>query len=98
MNSVDLNSVDLAQPAFVFWMRSSRFQPGRVTRFDHLAKAIDCVMQHSFAQSAQVAWIKTRDRHLDMDKIRKIAHHSDLVGFLSKTKQDSDASKDGAVA
>jgi hypothetical protein len=93
-----MDNVDLTQPAFVFWMRSSRFQPGRVTRFDHLEKAIDCVMQHSLAQSAQVAWIKTRDRHLEMDQIRNIARHSDLVGFLSKTKQETDVSKEGAVA
>jgi len=28
--------IDLTRPAIVFWMRPSRLQPGRVTRFHHL--------------------------------------------------------------
>jgi hypothetical protein len=64
--------IDLTQPAIVFWMRQSKFQPGRVTRFDHLEEAVNCVMQHWLAPSDPVAWIRTTNRHLDMDQIRGI--------------------------
>jgi len=84
--------IDLTQPAVVFWMRPSRFQPGRVTRFDHLEDAVNCVMQHWLARSDPVAWIRTTSRHLDMDQIRGIARRSGLVTFLSKTGQDDEGS------
>jgi hypothetical protein len=84
----------LTQPAFVFWMRPSKLRPGSVTRFDRLQDAVDCVMQHAFARSASVAWIKTRDRHLDMDQIRSIARHSGLVRYLSKTEEGTNATAD----
>jgi hypothetical protein len=80
-----MDNVDLTQSAIVFWMPSSKFQPGRVTRFDRLEDAIDCVMQHALARTAPVAWIRTMNEHFDMDQIRSIARHSDLVSYLSKT-------------
>jgi hypothetical protein len=82
-----MDDVELTQPAFVFWMRSSKLRPGGVTRFDRLEDAVDCVMQHAFARTASVAWIKTMKRHLDMDQIRSIARHSALVSYASKTEQ-----------
>ena len=74
--------VDLTLPAFVFWLRGSRAgRPGGVTRFDRLEDAVNCVMQHAFARTEQVAWIKAMDRHLDMG----------LVSYLSKTEEASNA-------
>ena len=88
-----MGNVDLTLPAFVFWLRGSRAgRPGGVTRFDRLEDAVNCVMQHAFARTEQVAWIKTMDRHLDMDQIRSVARHSGLVGYLSKTEDASNAS------
>jgi hypothetical protein len=85
--------VDLTLPAFVFWLRGSRAgRPGGITRFNRLEDAINCVMQHAFARSEQVAWIKTMDRHLDMDQIRSVARHSGLVSYLSKAEEASNAS------
>jgi hypothetical protein len=92
-----MEDIDLTQPAFVFWMRSRKSQLGGVTRFDRLEDAVHCVMQHAFARTAPVAWIKTMSRHLDMDQIRSIARHSGLVSYLSKTEQGADASGEGAV-
>ena len=80
------NGDDLTQPAFVFWMQVSKLRAGGVTRFDRLEDAVQCVMQHAFARTAPVAWIKTMNRHLDMDQIRSIARHSGLVSYLSKTE------------
>ena len=85
------NGDDLTQPAFVFWMQESRLRAGGVTRFDRLEDAVQCVMQHAFARTAPVAWIKTTNRHLDMDQIRSIARHSGLVGYLSKTERGTNA-------
>ena len=51
----------------------SKLRAGGVTRFDRLEDAVQCVMQHAFARNAPVAWIKTMNRHLDMDQIRSIA-------------------------
>jgi hypothetical protein len=79
-----MDNVDPTQSAIVFWMPSSRFQPGKVTRFDRLEDAIDSVMQHALARTAAVAWIRTTKEHLDMDQIRSIARHSELVSYLSK--------------
>jgi hypothetical protein len=87
-----MDNVDLSQPAFVFWTRLSRFHPGKVTRFDHLENAIDCIMQHALARTASVAWIKTMNQHLEMDQIRSIARHSSLVNYLSKAEQGTSAS------
>jgi hypothetical protein len=69
-----MGNVDRTRPAFVFWLRGARAgRPGGVTRFDRLEDAVNCVMQHAFARTEQVAWIKTMDRHLDMDQIRNVA-------------------------
>jgi hypothetical protein len=80
-----MDNVDLTQSAIVFWTPSSRFQPGRVTRFDRLEDAVDSVMQHALARTAPVAWIRTMNQHLDMDQIRSISQRSDLVSYLSRT-------------
>jgi hypothetical protein len=93
----DMDNVDVTQPAIVFWMRSPKLQPGGITRFDRLEDAVHCVMQHSLAGTAPVAWIKTMNRHLDMDQIRSIARHSGLVSYLSKTEQGTNASAKGAA-
>jgi hypothetical protein len=88
-----MGNVDLTLPAFVFWLRGSRAgRPGGVTRFDRLEDAVNCVMQHAFARTEQVAWIKTMDRHLNMDQIRNVARHSGLVSYLSNTEEVSNAS------
>ena len=92
-----MDHVDLKQPAFVFWIRSSKSRLGGVTRFDRLEDAVNCVMQHAFARTTAVAWIKTMNLHLDMDQIRSIARHSGLVSYLSKTGQRTIASGDGAA-
>ena len=91
------NGADLTQPAFVFWMPASKLRRGGVTRFDRLEDAVNCVMQHAFARTAPVAWIKTMNLHLDMDQIRSIARHSGLVSYLSKTEQGTIASGEGAA-
>ena len=85
-----MEEVDLKQPAFVFWMHPSRLGPGRITRFDDLERAVDCVMQHSLARTTQIAWIKTVTQHLDMDQIRAMARHAGLVSYLSKTSWQVD--------
>ena len=92
------NGDDLTQPAFVFWMQVSKSRAGGVTRFDRLEDAVQCVMQHAFARTAPVAWIKTMNRHLDMDQIRSIARHSGLISYLSKTKQATNATAKGEAA
>ena len=85
--------VDLTLPAFVFWLRGSRAgRPGGVTRFDRLEDAVNCVMQHAFARTDQVVWIKTMERYLDMDQIRNVARHSGLVSYLAKAEEASNAS------
>ena len=88
-----MDNVDLTLPAFVFWLRGSRAgRPGGVTRFDRLEDAVNCVMQHAFARTEQVAWIKAMDRHLDMDEIRSVARHSGLVSYPSRTEEESSVS------
>ena len=93
-----MESVDFTQPAIVFWIRSPNLQPGAITRFDRLDDAVHSVMEHASARSAPLAWIKTMGRHLDMDEIRNIARHSGLVGYLSRTDQEVDASVNDAEA
>ncbi len=92
-----MDNLDLTAPAFVFWLRSPKSQLGGVTRFDRLEDAVNCVMQHAFARTAPVAWIKTMNLHLDMDHIRSIARHSGLVSYLSKTGQGTIASAGAAT-
>jgi hypothetical protein len=51
-------------------------------------------MQHWLARKEPVAWIKTTNRHLEMDQIRGIARRSGLVSFLSKTEQGANEGVD----
>jgi hypothetical protein len=75
-----MDDLDLAQPAFVFWMNDT----GGVTRFERLDDAIQSIMQTGCAKTAPIAWIQTRDRHLSMDEIRSIAKRSSLTWRLSQ--------------
>ena len=61
--------------------------------FDRLEDAAECVMQHAFARTAPVAWIKTMNRHLDMDQIRSLSRHSGLLSYLSKTEPGTNSSE-----
>jgi hypothetical protein len=88
-----MENVDFTQAAFVFWMGPPRLH-GEVTRFDRLDDAVRSVMQHASARTDPVAWIKTMDRHLDMDQIRGIARHSGLVSYLSRTEDRNTSAKD----
>ena len=88
-----MDDLEPTQPVYVFWMRSSKLRPGGVTRFDRLEDAVECVMQHAFARTAPVAWIKTMNRHLDMDQIRSLSRHSGLVSYLSKTEPGTNSSE-----
>ena len=87
-----MKELDLAQPAIVFWMH----HPGEITRFDRLGDAVQSVMQTRSAKTAPVAWIKARDRHIEMDEIRQIAQRFGLTWRLSQVAQvASDKSKAG---
>jgi hypothetical protein len=72
-----MKEIDLAQPAIVFWLQHPGMNPGAITRFERLADAIGSVIQEPSAKTAAVAWIKTIDRHIDMDEIRVIAQRAD---------------------
>ena len=87
-----MGNVGLTQPAIVFCMRSPNLQPGAVTRFDRLDEAVQSVVQHASRPTAAVAWIKTGDRHLDMDEIRNLARHAGLVSYLSRTEHETSTS------
>jgi hypothetical protein len=78
-----MEELDLAQPAIVFWMH----HPGGITRFDRLGDAVQSVMQTRSAKTAPVAWIKARDRHIEMDEIRQIAQRFGLTWRLSQVAQ-----------
>ena len=52
-----MDELDLNQPAIVFWMH----HPGEITRFERLQDAVHSVIS--------IAWITTRDRHIDMEEI-----------------------------
>ena len=80
----------LAQPAIVFWMH----HPGEITRFDRLGDAVRSVMQTPSAKSAEVAWIKARDRHIEMDEIRQIAQRFSLTWRLSQVAQAASRTAD----
>jgi hypothetical protein len=80
----------LAQPAIVFWMH----HPGEITRFDRLGDAVRSVMQTPSAKSAEVAWIKARDRHFEMDEIRQIAQRFSLTWRLSQVAQAASRTAD----
>ena len=57
--------LDLNQPAIVFWMHC----PGEITRFERLEDAVHSVMVTPSAKLFSIAWITTRDRHIDMEEI-----------------------------
>ena len=71
--------LDLDQPAIVFWMN----HPGEITRFERLEDAVHSVMLEPSAKLFAVAWIKARDRHIEMEEIRKIERLSILARHLS---------------
>jgi hypothetical protein len=74
-----MDELDLNQPAIVFWMH----HPGEITRFERLEDAVHCVMVTPSAKLFPIAWITTRDRHIDMEEIRKIERLSILARHLS---------------
>ena len=70
--------LDLNQPAIVFWMH----HPGEITRFERLEDAVHSVMVTPSAKLFSIAWITTRDRHIDMEEIRQIERRSILSRHL----------------
>jgi hypothetical protein len=75
-----VGELDLTQPAIVFWVG----RPGELTRFEHLREAIYAVMQMPLAPTANVAWIRTTDRHITMEEIRKLASRFSLSWRLTR--------------
>jgi hypothetical protein len=73
-----MDALDLDQPAIVFWMH----HPGEITRFDRLEDAVHSVMMTPSATFFSVAWITTRDRHIEMEEIRQIDRRSILTRHL----------------
>jgi hypothetical protein len=69
---------DLNQPAIVFWMH----HPGEITRFDRLEDAVHSVMMAPSAKLFSIAWITTRERHIEMEEIRQIERRSILSRYL----------------
>ena len=74
-----MEDLDLSQPAIVFWTHHA----GQITRFDRLEDAVHSVMLEPSAKLFAVAWIKARDRHIEMEEIRKIERLSILARHLS---------------
>ena len=70
--------VDLNQPAIVFWIHN----PGEITRFERLEDAVHSVMVRPSAKLFSIAWITTRDCHIDMAEIRQIERRSILSRHL----------------
>ena len=68
--------LDLNQPAIVFWMH------GEITRFERLEDAVHSVMVTPSAKMFSIAWITTRDCHIDMAEIRQIERRSILSRHL----------------
>ena len=75
-----MEDFDLSKPAIVFWTH----QPGEITSFDRLRDAVLTVMRVPTAKTAAVAWIKTIDRHIEIDEIRTIAQRFSLTWRLSQ--------------
>jgi hypothetical protein len=71
--------LDLNQPAIVFWTH----HPEEITRFDRLEDAVQSVMLTPSAKMFSIAWIKTRDREIEMEEIRQIARRSILSRYLA---------------
>ena len=74
-----MEELDLTQPAIVFWMQ----HPGEITRFEPLQDAVHSVMVTPSAKLFSIAWIITRDRHIEMEEIRQIARRSILSRYLA---------------
>ena len=75
-----MEDLDLNQPAIVFWTH----HPGEITRFDRLEDAVHTVMLTPSAKMFSIAWIKARDRHIEMEEIRQIGRRSILSRYLAK--------------
>ena len=73
-----MEELDLDQPAIVFWMH----HPGELTRFDRLEDAVHSVMLTPSAKMFSIAWIKTRDREIEMEEIRQLERRSILSRYL----------------
>jgi hypothetical protein len=73
-----VEDLDLNQSAIVFWMH----HPGEITRFDWLEDAVRSVMMTPSAKLFSVAWITTRERHIEMEEIRQIERRSILSRYL----------------
>ena len=74
-----MEELDLEQPAIVFWTH----HPGEITRFDRLEDAVHSIMLTPSAKLFSIAWIKARDRHIEMEEIRQIERRSILSRYLS---------------
>jgi hypothetical protein len=74
-----MEELDLEQPAVVFWMH----HPGEITRFNRLEDAVHSIMLTPSAKLFSIAWIKARDRHIEMEEIRQIARRSILSRYLA---------------
>jgi hypothetical protein len=72
-----VENLDLNQPAIVFWTH----HPGE--SFDRLEDAVHSVMLTPSAKMFSIAWIKTRDREIEMAEIRQIARRSILSRYLA---------------
>ena len=74
-----MEELDLDQPAIVFWMH----HPGELMRFDRLEDAVHSVMREPSAKLFAVAWIKAKNRHIEIEEIRKIERFAILARHLS---------------
>jgi phosphoribosylaminoimidazole-succinocarboxamide synthase len=74
-----MEELDLEQPAIVFWTH----HPGEITRFDRLEDAVHSIMLTPSTKLFSIAWIKARDRHIEMEEIRQIARRSILSHYLA---------------
>jgi hypothetical protein len=73
-----VEDLDLNQPAIVFWTHHA----GQITRFDRLEDAVHSVMLTPSAKMFSIAWIKTRDREIEMEEIRQLERRSILSRYL----------------
>jgi hypothetical protein len=73
-----VEDLDLNQPAIVFWTHHA----GQITRFDRLEDAVLSVMLTPSAKMFSIAWIKTRDREIEMEEIRQLERRSILSRYL----------------
>ena len=74
-----MEELELDQPAIVFWIN----HPGELTRFERLEEAVHCVMRDPSSKMFSIAWIRARDRHIEMEEIRRIERLSILARHLS---------------